>query len=82
MSNQTQSRKAPPRPPVSRHGGTPVRMKGEKLDFKVIKRLFGLVDKKYMLLMALVFVCIFAMYVKNDLAPQVDFSVEGFALPV
>ena len=59
MSNQTQSRKAPPRPPVSRHGGTPVRMKGEKLDFKVIKRLFGLVDKKYLLLMALVFICIF-----------------------
>ena len=59
MSNQTQSRNVPPRPPVSRHGGTPVRMKGEKLDMKVIKRIFSLVDKKYALLMGLVIVCIF-----------------------
>lgn len=28
----------------------------------------------------LVFLCIFAMYIKNDLSEQVDFSVEGFAL--
>ena len=28
----------------------------------------------------LIFLCIFAMYVKNDLSRQVDFSVEGFAL--
>lgn len=27
-----------------------------------------------------IFACIFAMYVKNDLSKQVDFSVEGFAL--
>ena len=59
MSNQPQSRNMSPRPPVSRHGGTPVRMKGEKLDFKIIKRIFTLVDKKYLVLMALVFVCIF-----------------------
>ncbi|MBP3633547.1 MAG: PBP1A family penicillin-binding protein [Oscillospiraceae bacterium] len=31
-------------------------------------------------LTALVFLCIFAMYIKNDLSEQVDFSVEGFAL--
>lgn len=29
---------------------------------------------------ALIFACIFASYVKNDLAHQVDFSVEGFSL--
>jgi hypothetical protein len=28
--------KMPPKMPMNRHGGTPVRMKGEKLDFKVI----------------------------------------------
>ena len=28
----------------------------------------------------LIFACIFAMYIKNDLTQQVDFSVEGFAL--
>lgn len=28
----------------------------------------------------LIFLCIFAMYVKNDLSAQVDFSVEGFSL--
>lgn len=28
----------------------------------------------------LIFACIFAMYIKNDLSEQVDFSVEGFAL--
>lgn len=28
----------------------------------------------------LVFVCIFAVYIKNDLSEQVDFSVEGYAM--
>ena len=28
----------------------------------------------------LIFACIFAVYIKNDLSHQVDFSVEGFAL--
>ena len=28
----------------------------------------------------LIFLCIFAMYIKSDLSQQVDFSVEGFAL--
>jgi len=31
-------------------------------------------------LTGLIFLCIFAMYVKNDLSKQVDFSIEGFAL--
>ena len=28
----------------------------------------------------LIFACIFAMYIKNDLSNQVDFSIESFAL--
>ncbi len=59
MSEQMQSKKPMPRPAMSRHGGTPVRMKGEKLDMKVIKRIFSMVDRKYLLLMGLVLVCIF-----------------------
>ena len=31
-------------------------------------------------LAGVIFMCIFAVYVKNDLSEQVDFSVEGFAL--
>ena len=31
-------------------------------------------------LTVLIFACIFAMYIKNDLSQQVDFSVEGFEL--
>ena len=58
MSNPA-PKNMPPRPPMSRHGGTPVRMKGEKLDFKIIKRIFSLVDRRYVFLMLLVFVCIF-----------------------
>ena len=33
-----------------------------------------------MFLTALVFTCLFALYIKNDLSKQVDFSIEGFAL--
>ncbi len=47
-----------PRPPMSRHGGTPVRMKGEKLDMKIVGRIFSLVGVKYKLLMLLVVLCI------------------------
>ncbi len=55
----------PPRPPVSRHGGTPVRMKGEKLDMKIIGRIFSLVGVKYKILMLLVFLCIFVSTMTN-----------------
>ncbi len=59
MSNQPHSKKTTmPPPPMSRHGGTPVRMKGEKLDLNIIKRLFSLVGAKYKLLMLLVVLCI------------------------
>ena len=33
-----------------------------------------------MFLTALIFACLFALYVKNDLSEQTDFEVEGFAL--
>ena len=50
--------KAPPRVPMGRHGGTPVRMKGEKLDFKVIKRIFSYLGTKQKLLLFIVVLCI------------------------
>ncbi|MDD6145573.1 MAG: ABC transporter ATP-binding protein [Oscillospiraceae bacterium] len=50
---------------MGRHGGTPIRMKGEKLDFKVIARLFGYVGKKYKLLMLLVVLCIILSSIAN-----------------
>ena len=59
MSNPSVKRNGPPPPPVSRHGGVPVRMKGEKLDMKIIGRIFSLVGTKYKLLMLLVILCIF-----------------------
>ena len=57
MSNS--QTKMPPKMPMNRHGGTPVRMKGEKLDFKVIKRIFSYLGTKQKLLMAAVVLCIF-----------------------
>ncbi len=60
MSNpNTAQSKAPPRMPVGRHGGTPVRMKGEKLDFKVIKRILSYLGAKQKLLLVIVVLCIF-----------------------
>ena len=46
-------------------------------------RVFGRVIGTIVLvgvLAVLVFACLFALYVKNDLAAQNDFSLEGFAL--
>lgn len=57
MSN-TQA-KMPPKMPMNRHGGTPVRMKGEKLDFKVIKRIFSYLGTKQKFLLVAVVLCIF-----------------------
>lgn len=60
MSNPRPAQgKMPPRVPVGRHGGTPIRMKGEKLDFKVIKRIFSYLGTKQKILMAVVVLCIF-----------------------
>ena len=58
MPGKMPAGKMPP-PPMGRHGGTPVRMKGEKMDFKVIKRIFSYLGTKQKILMAVVAVCIF-----------------------
>ena len=66
MSNHAKTPpKMPPKVPMGRHGGTPVRMKGEKLDFKVIKRIFSYFDTKQKVLLALVVVCIFLSSLAN-----------------
>lgn len=66
MSNQARPQaKMPPRMPMNRHGGTPVRMKGEKLDFKVIKRIFGYIGTKHKILLAIVVLCIFLSSIAN-----------------
>ena len=50
------------------------------------RRVFGAIGKIFgtiilvLLLTSLVFACLFALYVKNDLKQQVDFNVEGFSL--
>ncbi len=60
MSNQQRPQdKMPQKMPMNRHGGTPVRMKGEKLDFKVIKRIFSYLGTKQKILMLVVVLCIF-----------------------
>ncbi len=63
MSNQTAKRNLPP--PPSRHGGTPIRMKGEKIDFKVIGRLLGYIKNSHKVLMAVVVLCIFLSSLAN-----------------
>ena len=59
MSNPRPAPGKMPPPPVGRHGGTPVRIKGEKLDYKVIKRLLSYLGTKQKILMAVVVLCIF-----------------------
>ena len=50
------------------------------------RRVWGMIGKIFgtvvlvCFLALLIFVCIFAVYIKNDLSDQVDFSVEGFSL--
>ena len=66
MSNQSASQtKMPSKMPMNRHGGTPVRMKGEKLDFKVIKRVFSYLSTKHKILMLIVVLCIFLSSIAN-----------------
>ncbi len=59
MSNPRPAPGKTPPPPVGRHGGTPVRIKGEKLDYKVIKRILSYLGAKQKILMVLVVLCIF-----------------------
>ena len=63
MSNQ---QKPPMRmPPPNRHGGTPIRMKGEKIDIKVITRIFGYLSVKHRLMMLGVVLCIVVASLAN-----------------
>lgn len=63
MSNQ---QKPPMRmPPPNRHGGTPIRMKGEKIDIKVIARIFGYLSVKHRLMMLGVVLCIVVASLAN-----------------
>ena len=52
-------------PPPNRHGGTPIRMKGEKIDPKVIKRVFSYLSVKHRLLMLGVVLCIIIASLAN-----------------
>lgn len=58
--------------------GAPVPSRGRSA-LRAIGKIFGtLVLTGFVTLV--IFLCIFAVYVKNDLSNQVDFSLEGFAL--
>ncbi len=50
--------KMPPKMPMNRHGGVPMRMKGEKLDMKVIARIFSYMTKKQVALFIFALLCI------------------------
>ncbi len=65
MSNPAPRAKVPPKMPVNRHGGVPVRMKGEKLDMKVIARIFTYISKKQIALLGVVIFCIILSTVAN-----------------
>ena len=84
MSNQSPKRPPEmPRPPMSRHGGTPVRMKGEKLDMKIIGRIFSLVGVKYKLLMLLVFLCITVSALTTIASAKFTATlIDGYILPM
>ncbi len=65
MSNEQKN--APPMrmPPPGRHGGTPIRMKGEKIDFKIIKRVFSYLSLKHRLMFLGVVLCIVVSSLAN-----------------
>ncbi len=65
MSNQQKNAPVMKMPPPNRHGGTPIRMKGEKIDFRVVKRLFGYLSTKHRLFLLLVVLCIFISSLAN-----------------
>ena len=68
MNNQ-QSKKpvnlTPPPRPGGPGRGAPMRIPGQKMDFKVLARVFSYVGAKYKLLMLLVVACIFASSIAN-----------------
>ena len=55
----------PPPRPGGAGRGAPMRIPGQKMDFKVLARVFGYVGAKYKLLMLLVVCCIFASSIAN-----------------
>ena len=63
-----------------RENRTPERSSGRARHvFGVIGKVFGTI-LLVCFLTALIFTCLFALYFKNDLSQQVDFSIEGFSL--
>lgn len=66
MSNQQKAKNINLTPPPRPGGkGAPMRIPGQKMDFKVLSRVFGYVGTKYKLLMLLVVVCIFLSSIAN-----------------
>ena len=55
----------PPPRPGGAGRGTPMRIPGQKMDFKVLSRVFGYVGTKYKLLMVCVVFCIFLSSIAN-----------------
>ena len=55
----------PPPRPGGAGRGAPMRIPGQKMDFKVLARVFGYVGAKYKLLMLIVVCCIFASSIAN-----------------
>ena len=55
----------PPPRPGGPGRGAPMRIPGQKMDFKVLSRVFGYVGTKYKFLMLLVVLCIFASSIAN-----------------
>ncbi len=55
----------PPPRPGGPGRGAPMRIPGQKMDFKVLKRVFGYVGTKYKFLMLLVVLCIFLSSIAN-----------------
>ena len=66
--NENTNKKVDLRPPPRPGGpgrGAPMRIPGQKMDFKVLARVFSYVGTKYKFLMALVVLCIFASSIAN-----------------
>ena len=68
MNDNNANKKVDLRPPPRPGGpgrGAPMRIPGQKMDFKVLSRVFGYVGTKYKLLMLFVVLCIFLSSIAN-----------------
>ena len=73
----------PSSPPMSRHGGTPIRPKGEKLDFKVIKRIFSYLGLKHRVLFVVVVFCIFLSSIASVFSSLfLSDLIDGYITPM